>query len=358
VTIYWFILGTPGLVAFYLANETRAVQLRSWFGFGFRVYFFVLMLLIGWRHEVGGDWVTYLAHIESALQQNLIEILKSPGEQAFNLVNWVSAHLGLDVYGVNLICAGIFSYGLMKFCENTQFPWLSIVIAAPYLIIVVAMGYTRQGAAIGLVMIGLVNLANGQKFKFVAWVIAGTLFHKSAFILIPLAILFGRKKWLTILGILITTLLMYTLLLAEFVDILIVNYINQEYASSGAAIRIAMNAIPSFIFLVNRKYYDLNEQQKIFWSWMSIGGLLFVILLLISPSSTAVDRVALYWIPLQIFVLSGLPVAMSKKTNSKLPWVVGILLYSMIVQFTWLLYADHRDSWLPYKFYPWQLLWN
>ena len=84
----------------------------------------------------------------------------------------------------------------------------------------------------------------------------------------------------------------------------------------------------------------------------------FVILLFISPSSTAVDRLALYFIPLQLFVFSRLPQVLGNEIHTQGIWVLVVLIYSFIVQFIWLFYAQHREFWIPYQFYPWLLLWT
>lgn len=358
MAIYWFLLLVPWLAAIggpRVADSSHAE--RSWGG-SFKLYFVLLILLVGLRYQVGGDWITYLPTIDDALQQSFAEAMKQRGDMAYNAFTWLSAHVGAGIYGVNLVCALVFAYGLMVFCQSSPRPWLSMAVAVPYLVIVVAMGYTRQGVAIGLVMLGLVALDKGSMIKFVVWVSAAALFHKTALILIPMAIFAGRKNWIALVGVLLTSVLMFFLLLAEYVDHLVSGYITDQMASSGAAFRIAMNAVPALLFLVFRKRFDLTPAQRIFWTWMSFGGVAFIGLLAVSPSSTAVDRVALYWIPLQLYVWSRWPAAMARGHNEQLPWVVGVLLYTFAVQFVWLFFADHSWAWVPYQFYPWVWLWH
>jgi hypothetical protein len=79
---------------------------------------------------------------------------------------------------------------------------------------------------------------------------------------------------------------------------------------------------------------------------------------MISPSSTAVDRIALYWIPLQLFVLSRLPYALGKLNENIIIWILIVILYSASVHFVWLFYADTAYAWLPYKFFPLVWLWQ
>jgi hypothetical protein len=282
----------------------------------------------------------------------------SGGDPAYGLLTWISANVGGGIYLVNLVCAFVFVAGLLDFVRNSPQPWLTMCVAVPYLVIVVAMGYTRQGVAIGLAMVGLVALNKGQIYIFASWLILAALFHKSALIMLPVAVFSGRKNWVALLGVLLVGVMMFMLLLAEHVDNLVSGYITDEYASSGAGIRVAMNAVPAALFLIFRDRFNLTKSQKSFWIWMSIGALIFILLLVVSPSSTAVDRVALYWIPLQLFVFSRLPQAMGKIARTQRQWVVAVVLYAFTVQFVWLFYADHSYAWIPYQFYPWIWLWS
>ena len=99
-----------------------------------------------------------------------------------------------------------------------------------------------------------------------------------------------------------TIVLLYDLLLANSVDQFVTNYIEAEYNSQGAAIRVAMNLVPATIFLAARsrfRYLTLDDRM---WRNFSLAAWLFLVLLLVLPSSTAVDRLALYVIPLQLAI--------------------------------------------------------
>lgn len=65
--------------------------------------------------------------------------------------------------------------------------------------------------------------------------------------------------------------------------------------------------------------------------------------------STALDRMALYLLPLQLFVFSHLPDVISAhgRRNFK---VVGLMLcYYALVLFVWLNFADNAHGWVPYQ---------
>ena len=323
-----------------------------------RLMFTVLVLMIGLRHEVGGDWATYANHVIEAGHQSLPEALRK-GDPAYSLLNWMAAKSGLGPYFVNTVCATLFAWGLVVFCRAQPRPWLALVVAVPYLVTVVAMGYTRQGTAIGLAMLGLVALSDRKLLRFVVFVGLAATFHKSAVILMPLAVLAGtRKKLWTAFWVGLSSVLFYLLLLQDSVDALTESYIGTQYDSSGAAIRIAMNAVPAALFLWFRRRFVMPVADRIFWTWMSLGALAFIGLLVVSPSSTAVDRVALYWIPLQLFVLSRLPDALGKPNGRNGILVRWVVAYGAAVLLVWLMFATHAQYWLPYQFYPLVALWS
>ena len=366
MALYWLLLLLPALGAVLAGGQMGALSSDKVSGqsaakissLALGLFAFLLVLVVGFRHEVGADWFNYFRPLVTALEQTWFEGMMSGGDPAYGLLTWIAANFGGGLYLVNLVCGLVFVAGLVVFARNSPQPWLTMCVAVPYLVIVVAMGYTRQGVAIGLAMVGLVALNQGRLYKFAGWLLLAALFHKSALILLPLAVFSGRKNWAALLGVLLLGSLMFALLLAEHVNTLIAGYITDEYASSGAGIRVAMNALPASFFLIFRDRFGLTPAQKSFWVWMSLGALAFIVLLAVSPSSTAVDRVALYWIPLQLFVWSRLPQAMGQRAGTQRQWLAVVLAYAFAVQFVWLFYADHSYAWLPYQFYPWVWLWS
>lgn len=348
---YWFLFS---LSAFFAITHSRTVpsnlygsnwSLKWW------MIFTILVLMIGLRHEIGTDWPTYMTYLDNATGVSLAEALtqKDPG---YAFLNWIAGHWG-GIYLVNTMCAILYASGLIAFCRAQPLPWLALAIAIPFLVIVVAMGVTRQGVAIGLTMLGLVALGKGKALHFVLWIAFAALFHKSAIILVPMAVLAGtkRKFWMVIwVG--IVTVILFILLLQEYIENLRYQYLESEMQSSGAAIRIVMNAVPASLFLLYRRRFALSKGQQSFWAWLSLGALMFVLLLYISPSSAVVDRIALYWIPLQVFVWSRLPIAFGNRPGNKIIWIALVLVYSAAVMFVWLVFAAHAYAWLPYQFYP------
>lgn len=356
---YWILFLVPAWLAVNaLPVRDSGVRRKRW-PTGWRWVFWSLVLMVGLREQVGGDWGNYLPALERMAYFSFSEAwgMSDPGYAAFN---WLGYHWGGGIYLVNTLGAVVFVWGLMTLCRAQPRPWLALVVSVPYLIMVVGMGYTRQGIAAGFEMLGLVALGEGRLFAFLVAVACGALFHKSAVVLIPLAALMRSRYWLITWPLVaVFGWVTYRLLLEDSVDRLMRGYVEAGYASSGAAIRLAMNALPAALFLVYRRRFPMAEEPRVFWTWMSVWAWVFVVLLIVSPSSTAVDRVALYWIPLQLVIWSRAPDALSSGLGgSKRFWVWWVVLYSAVVHFTWLNFAVHSRHWLPYRFYPWELFWQ
>ncbi|WP_341237317.1 EpsG family protein [uncultured Limnobacter sp.] len=315
---------------------------------------FLLVLFIGLRFEVGGDWAAYIGYLNRAYEFNFVDLflLEDP---AYQLINWIAASFAAEVWLVNLISAAIFTYGLIRFANSLPDPKLAIVVAIPYLVMVVAMGYQRQGIALGLLMAGLPHLFQRRIVKYTAFVVLAATFHKSAIVMLPFAVLAStRNRWLMYPALLAIGYFSYQALVADALDSLVVGYIDAVYQSQGALIRVLMCVLPSIIFLILFKRYQLFGFQKSFWLIMSIVSVCTLGALFFSSSSTAIDRLALYLIPIQLFVFSGLPEIFSAKRHVKKHGFVRLLivLYSLVVMVVWLVFAGHRGYWVPYNFYP------
>lgn len=338
---YWLIFILP-LAGVGVQNRTGNQRLA---------WFFILALLalfIGFRYRVGGDWGNYLSHFEAIRFLKFSDVL-SLEDPAYYVANWVVADAGLSIVWVNLLCAIMVCCGVHTFCRNQPLPWLALTVAIPYLLIVVSMGYTRQAAALGLALIGLTALAKEKNRQFVFWIVFGALFHKSAVLLLPIAALAAtrNKLWTALWVSIFVAIAVYSLLL-DSAEQMWQAYVVDEYAraSQGGAIRVFMNAVPAAILLRfrHRLFYDIREKRL--WTWMAILSLATVPML--SISATGVDRVALYFIPLQMFVFSRLPfVANNRNTFNTI--LYGTVAYYALVQFVWLNFAANAFSWLPYR---------
>ena len=353
---YFIILFIPAVKAYYYSNYSISNHLSIK---KYAYYFIFLVLIIGFRYEVGGDWVSYLIELENTAEgqeskEGLYYMARDP---VYDILYKLAVESNTGIYLVNIVSAIVFSYGLIKFCQYQKNPWLAITVSIPYLVTVVAMGYTRQSSAIGIVMLAIIELLKANKLKFIIYIIIASLFHKSAVLLVFISLL-GKSKntILNLCLVLIVSFLLYIFILEDSINSLIHGYIENEYNSSGALIRIILIIIPSMIFILFRKKFKISNSEYVFWTWISITSIFFLYLFIISPSSTAVDRVALYWIPVQIFVYSNIPNAISSDKYLQRLATNLIIIKSFFLQFGWLIFADTSFAWLPYKFYPLEIL--
>ena len=312
-----------------------------------------LALFIGLRHEVGGDWGNYLNNFEALDLASLLQdpfstqfLARDPG---YRLFEWLAKQAGGGIYIVNLLSASVFSFGLARFCRALPHPWLALSLAIPYLVIVVAMGYTRQAVAIGCAMLALTWLQEGRRLRYLLWIAIASLFHQTALVLAPLGFLATSRHWVT--GMLASALALAILLLtaaADSVTRLTSSYLESDYQSEGALIRLLMLAFPAALYFFRRHYFSLSSGSKRLWSWLALGALILFCAYFFSPSSTALDRIGLYLIPMQLAVFSHLPQAYSKLCNTKITVLLS-LCYAGLTLFVWLFFGHHALYWLPYQ---------
>jgi hypothetical protein len=269
------------------------------------------------------------------------------------VLNWIADKLGFGMWFVNLVCGTIFSWGLIRFAKRLPNPWLAVLVAVPYLIIVVVMGYSRQGVAIGFILAGLSTLDRSSILRFTIYIVAAATFHKSAVIILPLVALAAAYNRIVIAGILfVLALMLYYFFVQASFDLLVTNYVDSGYASEGAAIRVAMNIVPALLFLVFKNRFDMQPQQLNLWRNFSYAALVSLAFLFLLEGSTAVDRLALYLTPLQLVIFSSLPQVFASKHQPSGLVLILVIAYSALIQFVWLNYAAHAEFWLPYRIYP------
>ena len=199
---YWALFGIFAFAAVVTDERKRRAGSMGWIAAGV-----LLTIVIGLRREVGGDWYKYLAIFER-LQNVDFERALQVSDPGYTILNMMAGFFGLGVWAVNLACAAIFTFGLLKLCRDQPNPVLAVVIGIPYLVIVVAMGYTRQGAALGFVMLALFYYFRGWIGRMALALALAAAFHKSAILVIPLiALAASRRRTLTfiLLGVVAAT---------------------------------------------------------------------------------------------------------------------------------------------------------
>lgn len=356
---YWILFLIPAVAAYssrplrnVRADGTRRIRVDA----GWWLVMLAIAAMIGFRDRVGGDWFNYFNYLFRAQQLSVPEALlrSDPG---YEVLNVLSVQMGLGIVGVNLFCGIAFALGLVLYVRSMPRPWLALAVAIPYMTVVVSMGYSRQGVALGFALIGLVALGRERFLWFVFWVFVAATFHRSAVFLLAVALLtlltLDLRKIYKLGALLLVAPLMYVAFLEGRTDRIVAQYIDAEMQSGGAFLRLLMNVIPAMLLLYYRRRFVIAAGERRVYMVMSllaiasflalIGGLL---------PSTALDRTALYLLPLQVYVFSHLPDALGRRGKLNQDIVALILAFYAAVLFVWLNFATYSHWWQPYRMFP------
>jgi len=323
---YWLLLFVlaMGSIVFHGRN---AVEYRGGAAIGNRlgrnlpllIALAAICLMIGFRYEVGGDWKNYKNTFDMINSWSLpVALKRSPDEFGYTFLNWLVGQSSGQLWVVNLVCAIPFVVGLAGLAKAQPNPWLALVVAAPLFIIVIGMGFTRQATAAGFMLIGLNGLSRGRSYWwFLGWTLAGSLFHQSVLVLIPIVPIFlFRFSAFSVLLIIAALLIGYFVLLPYALERYSVGYINQVYLAKGAIFRIAPNAVAGLMLLGFRKQFAALPIELKIWRGFAYYALLIFVAFFLVPSTVILDRLSIYVLPLQIWVWSRVPTAFDRPAAS------------------------------------------
>lgn len=307
----------------------------------------IFTLFIGLRHEVGADWQSYLFYFdkidrESAPSIDEIHLYLVTEDIGYVILNWLSSYFNFGIYGVNLVCAGIFMTGLVAFCRKQPLQWLAFTVAIPIFVVMIAMGTVRQATSLGLFFLALITLQEKRLGYFLFYIILAGLFHKSVLFFTLLILLIGNPKWILVVSMIagITGFFLF-----DMASILWLVYVDNEMHSEGGFVRVLISVVPAIFMLLFWKRWRMFPDNDI-WLWFGGGAILS--LLLVASASSAVDRMAIYLAPFQIVGFSRLPLMISHGYLRASAVLLIIGAYGAIL-YIWLNYAINASSWIPYN---------
>ncbi|HMI40544.1 MAG TPA: EpsG family protein [Sphingomicrobium sp.] len=311
----------------------------------------LLTAFIGLRYQVGPDWSTYVDLYKYASRLDLAEVI-SHDDPGFYALMWLGRWLHLEVWALNLSCAAIFTSGLLAFARRQPNPWLTIAAAFPYLVMVVAMSGVRQATAIGFIFLGLAAFLDKKLYRFMFWVMCASLFHASALLMaVVVGLSYTRNRLQSIVLLCIATYPAYYILSASF-EVYIHRYADESLQSEGTIYRVMMNFVPAVYLLFNLNKFTVERHEQVLWRNLAFVAIVCVPLMLFVPSSTALDRISLYVIPLQIYALSRIPTIISSNSREYLLSMTGLLIFLGMVMFVYLQFSVHGKYYIPYRLYP------
>ena len=308
----------------------------------------ILIIFIGFRHEVGGDWDIYKFDFKNNAKFFSLYPLTFYRDFGYDLIQYITETLNLEIYGLNLIQAIIFVYGLTRFCKifaNDNY-WLALLISFPYLVTVVAMGFTRQSTAIGLVLIALTYFKDNKLSFFFVFSFLAILFHKSSIIFIPIILLAGLNINLKYLFLVFSIILISLIVILPELHRIESGYINKDsiYISKGVIYRISLNIFSGLIFIIFYKKLKFEKMINLLLFYSFLFNIIMIFF--ISDYSTFVDRIIIYFVFMQIIIFSRLHYIIPQY---KILFNFYVVLIYSIIYFIWLNFSIHSYAWLPYK---------
>lgn len=351
---YWLLLSVPVAAALFGNTAPKNLQPILWIGVTA-----LLIVFVGLRSEVGGDWPAYDRMVKDAYDYPFTRtfFMQDP---AYYVLNWISARLTGSVYLVNLSCSVLSVIPLMLFCRTRNQSWAVLLAAVPYLIIVVFMGYTRQAAAIGLCMAAILVLEKRWIWAALALVLSATLFHKAAAgFLIPVVLLSALPACegslrRTLLVFAVAASFLWYLLVGRAGEIAVAfdSYVpiagpldaGSAMNSAGSALRLGLNLLASIVVVIVLRGKILEESGRI---WLLIFPACAFLFILSFSMSTVADRLGLFLIPVQLHAVGLFGRYASGRARLLLFWAAVLVFFGSLL-YVWLTRSQYAQDWVPY----------
>lgn len=314
--------------------------------------FLIFVIIVGFRYHVGMDWRNYEA-IHFAMGTRSLESALFGQEPLSNGLFWISKHYFGGSMLTNLVAAAILLVGVFALASRTADPWIAVVAATPYLIVVIGMSGIRQGMAMGVFLFALSRWHESTTTRRMIYVFIASLFHASALILTIFVVheMKMRTVYKISLGVAFGVVGAY---FATQSDIYARNIAFYEYAyvgenrvdAPGAVMHLAIVALPAAIFLALRKsrMSYLNDVGVVY-----LGSAITLGLFLLLPiSSMAVSRLSIYLQFIPMIVYASLVHAYGP--SSRIPIRFAIVALHFLYLFVWLNYANNAAAYRSYYF--------
>ena len=312
----------------------------------FKILWFLIVLLlvlfIGLRYQVGGDWVTYNIFFKNYLEQDINFNLST--EPFFKLFYKYIGSIGLNIYIANLISAILLMTSLSLLLLKEKYPFTGLFLSFPVLLVIVGMGFNRQSIALSIIIFGFLFWKRSF-LRYSFFIILASLFHKSAILMV----LINRfnLKFINILP-LITTMFGIFLVfffLSNHINNIIKGYPLFEIKSYFSYIRVIYILLPSLIFLIYKKNFHIYSDYLFISKYSTFSLILIPVLILNADIAT---RLSFYFLPLSIIILSRLPM-MFNNLNMRISLIIIIHILTICYFIFFIFYANNVNGWVPYN---------
>ena len=321
----------------------------------FKLFFYLLLLIyIGLRFEIGGDWNNYLENYKN-INLGYIISYNFRGDIGYNIFEYLSKKLNLGIYGVNVFCGLVFLLSIHLICSLYKEYWLIFLILLPYLIFIVSTGYTRQSVAIAFSIIGIYFLFLEKKtyypktLYYLFFVFLGTLFHKSAVIMFIFVIPLINIYLIFIIFVFFILSFGYLYNFIEYeLDRVIKQYLYVSYFSKGIILRFIILIPTILIYVASLRFISYSKNEIVVFNTYLFLVIALSVISLFYPLAL-IDRFALYLLPISALIYAKFANVFEENFIDYLIYKNAIILFLFTQLFIWLNYSVHKSHWVPYK---------
>ena len=364
------------------------------------LFFLYLIIFLGLRHEVGGDWYQYLNNYQINNLINPINRLYLENPNLFESIFYFFAINEIPINFLYFTLTTFFSFSLFLMLNSLKFKWVALLSTIPYLFIVVSIGYVKQATAISFIFLAIFYFNQSKLKSMNLMIIFASFTHISASIFFLINIYFflnkiGKKKIYFSIGFIF---ILFCTIFFSHIDLFKDYIIYSDNISPGYIYRLIISLPFLFIiFLLNKNKFLNDIPNRIFIYKFYFHFYLLLIFLsfinifynniLNSPieslpnfleyikeysvkgcidpnicakeflvqfqSSTLIDRLHIYLMIIYPFIIADLFKYIHFKFNQNNQYLK--ILYSVYFLFIfaqlylWLNFANHSEYWLPFN---------
>ena len=312
--------------------------------------FVVVVVFVGLRHHVGMDWNNYLFMIQKA---NI-----GSWWQSFNVVEpgyatllWIAGQHGWGIYGAYSIGTLIFAAGLFRYASTTPAPWIALLVAMPYLVIVISMSAARQAVAAGVLLWLVADWSRASVQKRVMLILLAGSFHFSAVIFLAFVLLDLRLPiWVKVAGTaLMVGFMVYITQHLGSTDHILDNYIigqTELTKSTGALFHVLLNGGPALMcFFFSRRDRATLIPDVLHNNLVTMAILLIPLALV---ASTAASRMTIYLFPVSMWIFAAFPLLL-KDSNKEILYKIFLGIFFVGLMIFWMSAGNSAIAYLNYQ---------
>ena len=324
-----------------------------------------IFIFLSLRYDYGNDYLGYLngfREINGYSNFSLTNLSFKGNEIGWVYLNYIFKPFGF--FAMQIFLAGFSCLVLYRFIKKYVAPkyyWVAlfIYIFQPYHMLVQSSAM-RQAVVISLFLFAIDFLIEKKPFYFVSVILFGTLFHSTAYFLLPLVFLSFFKIQIKFNYIIIIVFLFFSLLIfngeifnsvQQFISL----YFEKEYSGYveeiAEGVPIGIGFMLNFIISIVMFYYTQHQNS----TWKIIIVNIIIISFLIIPltfSLPLLTRINFYFTPL---LMAAYPLALEniKEKRIRNGFMTLIILLTLYQFF----YFFNSETWVK-KFYEYKTIFS